>query len=152
MKNLNMQTFSPVFDLLLTIEGMGIEIEDFQDGIDTVDDEFQVCDGSDWRFIKRSEIDQIQVNELGSDPYILGCFNAIALADATDWPIELIEAAQAGGAYAELGQAVIDKGFVEELAAFYSSADGYGHHFATYDGHEHDVTIGDEEYLAFRTN
>ena len=37
---------------------------------------------------------------------------------------------------------------LETLQEQYVSADGYGHHFASYDGNEHEVG----EYLAFRVN
>lgn len=51
------------------------------------------------RFIAADSIDEIQADEMESDSYVLGCFNAYAIAGATDWPAVLIEATQKGGEY-----------------------------------------------------
>lgn len=109
------------------------EIEDFEVG--------------DYRFIRVDAIDEILARELSLDSYLLGCFNAPFLADVTGWPIELIEAAQKGEQYEEIGEAILDKHFVDALAKAYASADGYGHHFAIYDGNEHEIG---PHYYAFR--
>ena len=90
------------------------------------------------RFIDSDHIDRIQADEMESDSYILGCFNASAVADATGWPIALIEAAQKGEAFSEIGDA-LTREQVEALQHIYSRADGYGHHFNSYDGSEEEL-------------
>ena len=99
-------------------------------------DDFEV---GGYRFIRSVEIDRILEEELESDEYILGCFNASFLASATGWPLALIEAAQKGDAYEALGKHIVQEGKVCDIARDYVSADGYGHYFATYDDHEHDI-------------
>ena len=40
----------------------------------------------------------------------------------------------------------------EKTAKNCYDADGYGHHFASYDGNEHEYKLGEENYYIFRTN
>jgi hypothetical protein len=107
------------------------------------DDDFEV---NGHRFIRRDAIAEIQREELSSDLYILGCFNADFLAGILDIDIDAIKAIQDAGAFEALGKLVLPH--IDEIQAKYSSVDGYGHHFAHYDGEEHE--IGD--YYAFRIN
>ena len=110
-----------------------------------------------WRLINAENIDSILANELSFDPYILGCFSAWAIADATDWPVALIEAAQKGEAFSEIGEAMTTDQ-IEKLAEIYAAADGYGHYFANYDGVTHEIITRDSAgaaadlYYLFRTN
>ncbi len=101
------------------------------------------------RFIAVDEIDQILADELESDHYILGCFNASFIADQCNWPVELVEAAQKGEAYEALGKAIKDNTDMVVFAEAYSSADGYGHHFNYYDHNQEEITIGGTDYLVF---
>lgn len=101
------------------------------------------------RFIHTDSIDSIMTDELEGDEYVLGCFNASFIADVTGWPLMLIEAAQKGEAFKEIGEALIDGGFVEGLAKAYSYADGYGHHFNSYDGNEEELNINGSMFHVF---
>lgn len=112
--------------------------------IDSGEDDFEV-DGV--RFIKDSCIDNILAEELECDAYVLGCFNAEAIADATGWPFVLIKAAS--DSPESLGQAIIDGGFVADLAKVYSDTDGYGHHFNRHDGESEEVTFKGVSYHVF---
>lgn len=116
------------------VNEMEKEVDDFEVGI--------------YRFIHEDSIDEILVGELEEDTYILGCFSAYALAKATDWPIALIEAAQKSEQYAVIG-GVMTNEQVRKLAEIYVDSDGYGHHFASYDGEEIETECG---YYAFRIN
>ena len=49
-----------------------------------------------YRFIEASEIDQILGEELASDPYVLGCFNAWFIADILDIETEAVTDMQNG--------------------------------------------------------
>lgn len=95
-----------------------------------------------WRLINAENIDSILANELSFDPYILGCFSAWAIADATDWPVALIEAAQKGEVFSEIGEAMTTEQ-IEKLAKIYAAEDGYGHYFASYDGATHEIITRD---------
>lgn len=110
------------------------------------DDDFEV---DNVRFIKSDCIDQILADELESDLYCLGCFKASFIADVTGWPEVLIEAAQSGEAYEKLGEAIVDADVMLELAENYASADGYGHHFNSYDFSEEEITINGVDYFVF---
>lgn len=101
------------------------------------------------RFIHTDSIDSIMADELEGDEYVLGSFNTNTIADVTGWPSMLIEAAQKGGAYKEIGEALIDGDFVPALAKAYSDADGYGHHFNSYDGNEEELNIGSSMFHVF---
>lgn len=111
------------------------------------EDDFEV-DGV--RFIRDECIDEILTEELASDEYVLGCFQAYALAEATGWPVVLIEAAQKGEAFEEIGVAMSMEQ-IRELARIYASADGYGHHFNSYDFSEEELhnPYDDELYHVF---
>lgn len=103
---------------------MGPGLEDFQVNLG----------GNEWRFIQESAIDSILKEELEADPYMLGCFAASCIANNSDIDKELVEIIQGAEAYENLGQHLIDNDCVEGMADDLASMDGYGHHFASYDG------------------
>lgn len=83
--------------------------------------------------------------------YTLGCFNADFIASNTDLNFELVEACQKAEAFEAIGEAMNSTMTEEEKESFceaYAQADGYGHHFSSYDGKEHST---DTHYI-FRTN
>ena len=92
------------------------------------------------RYIHDDVILDTLADELARDEYVLGCFSAWCIAKATGWPEVLIEAAQSGQAYAQIG-AAMDKGQIRKLAEIYSSADGFGHHFNAYDGSDEEINV-----------
>lgn len=113
-------------------------------------EDFTVENGSlEVRFIAADEIDRIQAQELESDLYVLGCFNAWFIADQCNWPVELVEAAQQGEAFEALGQAIVNTCCMVEFAQAYSSADGYGHHFNHYDGDYVEINMDGVNYYVF---
>ena len=99
------------------------------------------------RFIKSSAIDSIQQDELLSDLYVLGCFNANFLSGHIGLDSDEIKAIQDAGAYEALGK--IASREIESIQSEYSSLDGYGHHFNHYDFGEENITINGIEYYAF---
>lgn len=116
------------------------------------EDDFEV---GRYRFIREDKIDEIQVEELECDPYILGCFNAWILADTLGISQTMVKRLQESDAYDVLGQEIIDQEKTSKLQQEYVKCDGYGHHFGTYDGREYDDLIcKDQEcsYYMFRVN
>jgi hypothetical protein len=99
------------------------------------------------RFISETDIDKIQQDELSSDLYCLGCFNAEFLARITGLPQGLIEAAQKGEAYEELGEVLVEH--IEAIQESYARVDGYGHHFNGYDFSEDTIDIDGCTYYVF---
>jgi len=95
------------------------------------------------RFINSDSIDKIQQEELKSDLYCLGCFNAWFIADCIGIDADVIEAMQKAEAYEAVGKLIISLGKLGELQEAYASADGYGHHFNRYDGKEEELRISD---------
>ena len=108
-------------------------------------------ESENYRIIHDNYIDGILADEISCDSYILGCFSAEAIADATGWPYDLIRAAQKGEAFSEIGDAMTTEQ-IQKLAEIYAAADGYGHHFAQYDGKEYEIGTGEAGYYLFRTN
>lgn len=100
------------------------------------------------RFISDNVIDKVQADEMESDSYILGRFDSQAISNATNWPVRLIEAAQKGEAYSEVGDAM-SREQIEALQQIYSNADGYGHHFNSYDFGEEEITVNGVLYHVF---
>ncbi len=109
------------------------------------DDDFEV---DSVRFIADESIDQIQADEMQGDSYVLGLFSAYVIAEVTDWPVALIEAAQKGEAFEEIGEAM-SREQVEALQQIRCLADGYGPHFNSYDGNEEEVEINGKLFHVF---
>lgn len=101
------------------------------------------------RFINFSEIDRIQCEELESDDYILGCFNAWFLSDVLEIDEEVIKAMQEAEAFEAIGKLIKSMDKLEELQADYSSTDGYGHHFNHYDGGEEEFHVNGNSFYVF---
>ncbi|MDX8383720.1 MAG: hypothetical protein R8M45_06535 [Ghiorsea sp.] len=108
--------------------------------------------GGDFRLILAADIDDIMESELGNDEYILGCFNASFLQDVTGMDRAVFEAMQKAEAHEAIGKLIISMDKLADLQEQYVSADGYGHHFAQYDGNEHELTINGADWYAFRIN
>ena len=126
-----------------------IDFRDFMDFITSDTDDFEV---DNYRFIRASEIDEIQVEELKCNEYVLGCFNASFLADNTDLSFEIIEALQQGDKLEAIGKHIIDNYFINDIQQEYSRLDGYGHHFAHCDHEEHEITVNGVDYYYFKIN
>ena len=99
-----------------------------------------------FRIVHSDDIDEIQREELLSDLYMLGCFNAWFLADHLPISQDAIEKMQACECFEALGE--IARDYIDSIQRAYAGIDGYGHHFAHYDHEEHE--IGD--YYLFRTD
>ena len=109
-------------------------------------------DGGEFRFIEESQILPIAIDEIGSDEYILGCFNDSFIADATDIPFEVIRKLQSSECFEALGLLIKSGGHLATWVEDYIDTDGAGHHFAHYD---HDETVLEYDgvtYSVFRTN
>lgn len=137
---------SQIKTLIQFLKDLDFETEDFKEVYLNFEVEKQDFEVNDYRFIHKDSIDQILIEELESDTYILGCFNAWFLADCSGLPIELIEAGQKGEQYEAVGKAMLPH--IEEIASEYSRLDGYEHHFSPYDGEELEVL----NYYVFRLN
>lgn len=105
-----------------------------------------------FRFIDSSSIDDIMCGEMESCEYTLGCYSAGAIADATCWPVSLIEAAQKGEEFEKIGREIVDGGHTGELQELVSKYDGYGPHFAHYDGEEREITVGRATWYVFKVD
>lgn len=106
-------------------------------------------DGREYRIIDNDCIESIMKDELSSDTYILGCFNAWFLSDIMNIPSEAIEKIQNADCYDALGIIISNNDeMMTELVSKYISADSAGHHFSSYDGSENDCG----EYTVFCIN
>jgi hypothetical protein len=99
------------------------------------------------RFINDDSILDILVDELSSDEYVLGCFNADFLANVTGLPIIVFQSLQKAEAYTAIGEMIIALGKVRDLAEAYASADGYGHHFNSYDSSEDELHLSNGRFF-----
>lgn len=136
---------------LRDVKNLSNELDiDFKELVEQVIDEVDDFEIENYRFIKVSEIDTIQQNELKDDLYILGCFTDWFIADNTNLSLKVVQALQKAEAFSELGELMVDD--IETLQSEYSRLDGYGHHFAHYDGNENEITLNDVEYYYFKVN
>ena len=136
---------------LRDVKNLSNELDiDFRELTEQITEENNDFEIDNYRFIKVSEIDAIQQDELKSDLYILGCFNADFIEDNTNLSLKVIQALQKAEAFEELGELIVDD--IETLQSEYSRLDGYGHHFGRYDGNEYEITLNDVEYYYFKIN
>ena len=136
---------------LRDVKNLSNELDiDFRELTEQITDENDDFEIDNYRFIKVSEIDTIQQDELKSDLYILGCFSDWFIADNTDLSLKVVQALQKAEAFEELGELIVDD--IETLQSEYSRLDGYGHHFGRYDGNEYEITLNDVEYYYFKIN
>ena len=126
---------------------LDIDFRELTEQITDENDDFEI---DNYRFIKVSEIDLIQQDELKSDLYILGCFVDWFIADNTNLSLKVVQALQKAEAFEELGELMLDD--IEIIQSEYSRLDGYGHHFGRYDGNEYEITLNDVEYFYFKIN
>ena len=136
---------------LRDVKNLSNELDiDFRELTEQITDENDDFEIDNYRFIKVSEIDTIQQDELKSDLYSLGCFNASFIAENTNIPYNAIVALQKADAYESLGEMMEDD--IEAIQEEYSRLDGYGHHFGRYDGNEYEITLNDVDYYYFKVN
>lgn len=104
------------------------------------------------RFIDSDVILSVMVDEIFSDDYTLGCFNAEFIADNSSLNYELVKACQQADAYSAIGQALndtLDQDQKESFCAEYVRLDGYGHHFNRYDFSESEFSFNGKTYHVF---
>ena len=132
-------------DLELNLE----QRREFSDNVEAEVSDFEL---GNYRFIRFHDIEDIMVDELSSDAYILGCFNDYFLAGILDVPVEVIQTLQTHDSYEAIGEWLIQQDLVPELVDNYVLADGY-QHFAHYDGTWDDLNdYYDCPYYSFRIN
>ena len=127
----------------------GIDSDEVIELIDGDDVDFEV---DNYRFIHKDVIDDVMCREMESDPYILGCYNAWFIAENTDLSIDIVEALQEADKFDAIGQHIIDNDFVEAMQQSSVSYDGYGLHFAGYDGYEIEDLLNVCGYYVFSVN
>jgi hypothetical protein len=137
-------------ELINFLKDLGFETNDFKEVYENIQDEEIDFEVNNYRFINSDNIDEIQQEELLSDTYILGCFNADFLSDIIKVPYKAILALQKADCYSELGEICED--YIQEIQEEYARLDGYGHHFAHYDHNEHELRINDQMFHVFRIN
>ena len=112
---------------------------DFKEVVRNIVEGFDDFTVDNVRFIKDSAILEIMADEIFSDDYVLGCFNASFISENSDLNYELVIACQESGAFEAIGKALNDtltQDQKESFCANYASADTFGHHFNHYDfGH-----------------
>ena len=138
---LELITDTDVLAIAETLELDNDQISELIEIIESEDDiDFELAGA---RIIHKDFIDKIQQDELLSDLYCLGCFNACFLADYLPLDIDDIEQLQKAEAYTAIGK--IASKYIKEIQEGYAAADGYGHHFNGYDFSE----IETDHYYVF---
>lgn len=117
-------------DVLAIANGLELDTDQITELLEKmgVEDDFELAGA---RIIHADSIDKIQREELLSDLYCLGCFNANFLAGYLPLDTEDIEQLQKAEAFEAIGK--IASKYIEAIQKGYAAADGYGHHFNGYD-------------------
>lgn len=143
--------YSQIKEIYQELEEIGID--DKKEALTNMLETEKDFEIDNYRFINANHIDSIQQEELESDPYTLGCFNADFITDNTDLSYDIVLALQDGEKYEAIGNHVIDNNCVQAVQEEYARLDGYGHHFAHYDHETHGVILpGVADYHIFRIN
>ena len=111
------------------------EINEVMESMSDHEDDFTI---GDFRFIAMKDIDRIMKDELSWDTYVLGFFTASFIAEILDLETSVIEHGQEAACYELLGAMMLKK--IDKVQRLYVRYDGYGPHFAHYDGHEYELT------------
>lgn len=128
---------------------IGVDFDEFMENYDNENPDFEI---GKYRFIHEGKIDDIQVREMESDPYVLGCFTDWAIADASDLSYDIVQGLQESEKFELIGQHLIDNDHVDELQQIYVANDGYGHHFAHYNHETLEEILSETGYYVFRVN
>ena len=128
---------------------IGVDFDEFMENYNNENPDFEI---GKYRFIYEGEIDDIQIKELESDPYILGCFADWAIADVSNLSYDVILFLQESDKFELIGHHLIDNDCVDELQRIYVANDGYGHHFAHYDHETLEDILSETGYYVFRVN
>lgn len=131
--------FSEIKEIASLVNDWRAVVENIRDN----DPDFEI---ENYRFIDADEIDEIQRDELAGDTYMLGCFSDWFIADITGLPVESVTKAQNSESFEILGELMLKD--IDEVQEKFALYDGYGHHFAHYDGSEQEIG----NYYAFRVN
>jgi glutamate racemase len=137
-------------ELINFLEDLNFEMDHLKEVLEAIEDNEIDFEVNDYRFINSNNIDEIQQEELLSDTYVLGCFNADFLADIINVPYKAIVVLQKADCCSELGEICED--YIQEIQKKYARLDGYGHHFGWYDGKEHELNINGQLFHVFRVN
>jgi hypothetical protein len=96
-----------------------------------------------WIAIRFDTIDDVMEGDFANeDAYSLGCYNPIILHETTGWPLALLNLARDADRMSDVGEALTTE-HKKELAQKVRDLDGYGIHFARYDGIEHIIRLND---------
>ena len=131
------------------LDEIGVDFDEFMENYREGNPDFEI---GKYRFIDEREIDDIQVAEMESDPYVLGSFADWAIADVSNLDYKMIKALQESEQFELIGQHLIDNDCVEELQQIYVANDGYGHHFAHYNFETLEDILSETGYYVFRVN
>jgi len=149
---MNTQTTKPWKATVKAMRTANIGTEDITEAIKGILADESDCETDSWRLIRTDSIDAIMQEELGSDLYILGCFNSWFLASVLDIDEDVIVSMQDAEAFEAIGKLIISLGKLKDLQEGCAIADGYGAHFSPYDGDEWEIDTPNGTYHAFRIN
>lgn len=151
MNTLNIVKFSEIKALKTFCEGLHSE-PCFREVLGCILNEETDFEVNNVRFITDETILSVMVQEIFGDDYMLGCFNAHFIANNSNIPLEMIEACQESEAFEAIGKglnATMDQHEKESFCEEYASADGYGHHFNSYDFSEGRFTFNGNMFHVF---
>ena len=139
--------YSEIKRIKSELENISLE-DSWKEVIENMTEETEDFEVDNYRFIHEDNIDEIQQKELSGDTYMLGSFYASFIADNTDLSLNIVKALQEANKFNTIGQHILDNDYLETMQEAYSSQDGYGAHFNSYDGNEEEIN----SYHVFRIN
>lgn len=131
---------------LKSMTDAGIEVDNLKDIFSAIrggETDFEV---GNYRFIGESSIDEVMQDELASDTYTLGCCTPWFVGNMLGVSPDDVKRCQDADCMDFIGVMLAKD--IEATQQGIVSADGYGGHFAHYDGNENTIT----GYYFFRVN
>lgn len=135
-----MLTYKDLIKINRFCESLHSEPE-WREVVDCIDNDETDFEIDNVRFIRSDIINEVLAEELSNDEYILGCFMPYFVADQTNVDSDVIKAMQEAEAFEAVGKLILSLCDMGEFAQAYASADGYGHHFNSYDFGEEELTL-----------
>lgn len=128
------------------LEQYGIDYEEFMEKSQNHKD-FII---GKYRLVHEDVIYDVAREELQNDPHYVGSFMPYFIAYHCDLDFELIEFIQQHEGYSLLGEHIINSKNFESFVFDYLNEDGFGNHFAYYDGNAIEDIANDTGFYIFR--
>lgn len=131
------------------VDNFDVDVCDIIEAIRKGEKDFEI---GDYRVISEDIIDEVVQEDLSMDSYMLGLFSPDFISNETGIPLKVAQVLQEQHEHEALGDLIVKMSKEKELIESYINLDGYGLHFASYDGEEQSISFNGISWYVFRIN